>query len=85
MLLTMEMSLRLSCLINWIACEKADLKAQMTILFPQVLLGDYDEAALWLCTHRYYLCMNVRDFFSAGGQYDMLNGEKSFLSPSLLF
>ena len=56
--------------------EKADLKAQMTILFPQVLFGDYDEAALWLCTHRYYLCLNVRDFFSAGGQYDMLNGEK---------
>ena len=56
--------------------EKADLKAQMTILFPQVLIGDYDEAALWLCTHRYYLCMNVRDFFSAGGQYDLLNGEK---------
>lgn len=57
-------------------CEKADLKAQMTILFPKVLLGDYDEAALWLCTHRYYLCLNVRDFFSAGGQYDLLNGEK---------
>lgn len=57
-------------------CEKANLKAQMTILFPQVLLGDYDEAALWLCTHRYYLCLNVRDFFSAGGQYDMLNGVK---------
>jgi hypothetical protein len=48
----------------------------MTILFPKVLLGDYDEAALWLCTHRYYLCLNVRDFFSAGGQYDLLNGEK---------
>lgn len=57
-------------------CEKADLKAQMTILFPKVLLGDYDEAALWLCTHRYFLCLNVRDFFTAGGQYDLLNGEK---------
>lgn len=55
--------------------EKADLKAQMTILFPQVLFGDYDEAALWLCTHRYYLCMNVRDFFSAGGQYNILNNQ----------
>ena len=57
-------------------CEKNNLKAQMTILFPQVITGDYDEAALWLCTHRYYLCMNVRDFFSAGGQYDLLNGKK---------
>lgn len=57
-------------------CSKANLKAQMIILFPKVLLGDYDEAALWLCTHRYYLCMNVRDFFSAGGQYDRLNGTK---------
>ncbi len=64
-------------LFNWLSIhEKADLKAQMTILFPQVLIGDYDEAALWLCTHRYYLCLNVRDFFSAGGQYDLLNGEK---------
>lgn len=57
-------------------CAKANLKAQMTILFPRVLLGEYDEAALWLCTHRYYLCMNIRDFYSAGGQYDMLNGIK---------
>lgn len=67
-------TIRLFNLLN--VCEKADLKAQMTILFPQVLLGEYDEAALWLCTHRYFLCMNVRDFFSAGGQYDMLNGQK---------
>lgn len=57
-------------------CAKADLKAQMTILFPKVLLSEYDEAALWLCTHRYYLCMNIRDFYSAGGQYDTLNGNK---------
>lgn len=57
-------------------CAKANLKAQMTILFPKVLLGEYDEAALWLCTHRYYLCMNIRDFYSSGGQYDMLNGIK---------
>ena len=56
--------------------EKNNLKAQMLILFPQVIKGDYSEAALWLCTHRYYLCMNIRDFFSAGGQYSHLNGER---------
>lgn len=55
--------------------EKMDLKAQMTILFPQVINKDYSEAALWLCTHRYYLCLNLRDFYSAGGQLRRLNGE----------
>ncbi len=54
--------------------EKNDLKAQMTILFPQVIKGDYADAALWLCTHRYLLCLNMRDFYSAGGQYKYLNG-----------
>ena len=35
--------------------EVRALKAQMVILFPQVVLGEYAEAALWLCTHRYIL------------------------------
>lgn len=56
--------------------EKMNLKAQMIILFPKIILSDYADAALWLCTHRFLLCMNTRDFFSAGGQYNMLNGER---------
>ena len=47
----------------------------MSILFPQVILGDYSEAALWLCTHRYLLSLNLRDLFSAGGQWKVLNGK----------
>jgi hypothetical protein len=46
-----------------------------TILFPQVILGDYSEAALWLCTHRYLVSLNLRDLFSAGGQWKVLNGK----------
>ena len=64
-------------LFNYISTEeKRNLKAQMAILFPQVILGDYNDAALWLCTHRYLLCMNTRDFFSAGGQMKFLNGKR---------
>lgn len=55
--------------------EVKELKAEMSILFPQVILGDYSEAALWLCTHRYLLSLNLRDLFSAGGQWKVLNGE----------
>ena len=55
--------------------EKKDLAAQMVILFPQVINGDYTQAALWLCTHRYLLNLNLRDLFSAQGQWIRLNGE----------
>ena len=56
--------------------EKNCLKAQMFILFPQVINKDYKKAALWLCTCRYLLNLNLRDFFSAGGQWKTLNGRK---------
>ncbi len=52
------------------------LKAQMVILFPEVINGEYAEAALWLCTHRYILNLSFRDLFSAGGQWKVLNGER---------
>lgn len=61
-----------SCSLSY----KRQLKAEMLILFPEVILGDYDNAALWLCTHRYLLCLNVRDLFSAGGQFTRLNNKK---------
>ena len=54
--------------------ERRHLNAQMAILFPRVLIGDYADAALWLCTHRYILNLNFRDSFSAGGQWKKLNG-----------
>lgn len=55
--------------------EKKNLAAQMVILFPQVINGDYTQAALWLCTHRYLLNLNLRDMFSSGGQWIRLNEE----------
>lgn len=55
--------------------ERKDLAAQMVILFPQVINGDYTQAALWLCTHRYLLNLNLRDMFSSGGQWMRLNEE----------
>lgn len=55
--------------------ERKDLAAQMFILFPQVINGDYAQAALWLCTHRYLLNLNLRDLFSAGGQWKELDGK----------
>lgn len=61
---------------NKTADEIKWLKAEMVILFPQVINSDYSEAALWLCTHRYLLSLNLRDLFSAGGQWNCLNGRK---------
>jgi hypothetical protein len=61
------------------SCDPKDimkLKAEMLVLFPQIILSDYSEAALWLCTHRFLLCLNFRDLFSAGGQWKYLNNEK---------
>ena len=57
------------------AHDKLFLVAQMFVLFPEVIEGKYEKAALWLCTHKYLLCLNVRDIFSAGGQVKRHNGE----------
>lgn len=51
------------------------LKAEIFILFPEVVSGDYDNAALWLCTRRSVVNYHMRDTFSAGGQQIRLNGE----------
>ena len=54
--------------------EANDLLAQVFILFPEVLGSEFIQAALWLCTRHAILCHNVRDQFSAGGQYSFVNG-----------
>lgn len=64
-------------LMNSISAQERNcLKAQMFILFPQVINGNYNKAALWLCTYRYLLCLNLRDLFSAGGQWKSINGKQ---------
>ena len=55
--------------------EKTKYVAEAFILFPEVINGMYANAALWLCTHKYLLCLNMRDEFSAGGQIKKINGK----------
>ena len=51
------------------------LKAEIFILFPEVVSGNYENAALWLCTRRSVVNFHMRDTFSAGGQQLKLNDE----------
>lgn len=53
---------------------KDDLLAQGFILFPEVLSSEFSQMALWLCTRHSILCHNIRDQFTAGGQYTLVNG-----------
>jgi hypothetical protein len=51
--------------------ETVKLRAEATILFPQVVggsrvKGKYDEASFFLLKHRNIFCTNIRDLFSAG-------------------
>lgn len=69
-------SLRIRLMNHCSTEERNNLAAQMFILFPQVINGDYTQAALWLCTHRYLLNLNLRDLFSAGGQWKVLDGKE---------
>lgn len=67
-----SISLMSNCPVN----ERDYLKAQMLVLFPEVISGNYKKAALWLCTCRYLLDLSFRDSFSAGGQWKYINGRK---------
>ena len=51
------------------------LKAEIFILFPEVVSGNYENAALWLCARRSVVNFHMRDTFSAGGQQLKLNDE----------
>lgn len=48
------------------------LKAEIFILFPEVVSGNYENAALWLCTRRSVVNF-ICGHFSAGGQQLKLN------------
>ncbi|MBQ6179205.1 MAG: hypothetical protein IJK32_06765 [Bacteroidales bacterium] len=58
------------------ANEKSNLVAQLLVLFPEVIFGDYENAAMWLVSTRGIVCTNLRDPFSAGGQIKQMNGAK---------
>lgn len=58
------------------ANEKADLVAQIIVLFPEVVSGKYGKAALWLAGAKGIVCTNIRDLFSAGGKVRVVDGWK---------
>lgn len=61
--------------------ETEMLKAQIFILFPEVLRSDFGKAALWLCTSKGVINYHLRDLFTSGGGIDLVNGET--VSPPL--
>ena len=62
------------------ADEKSDMVAKMLVLFPEVISGNYDRAAMWLAGVQGVVCTNIRDPFSAGGKVRRIDG-KELLSP----
>lgn len=51
-------------------------QAQIFILFPEVVISNYDRAFLWLCTTKGILHSHIRDTFTAGGTIKFINGIK---------
>ncbi len=43
------------------------LKAEIFILFPEVVSGNYENAALWLCMRRSVVNFHMRDTFFPQG------------------
>jgi hypothetical protein len=48
--------------------RKTILKTYIIILFDSVLVGNYKEAVLWLCSRLSVVNYNARDIFTAGGK-----------------
>lgn len=57
---------------NLSCAKKKDLMLQGLILFPEVIVGKYDNFSMWLVTQEGIICPNVRDLFSAGGKFEGL-------------
>lgn len=57
--------------------EKQNIVAQLYLLFPQCMIeNNYIEPAMWLVAYHKIVCHNMRDYFSAGGKAQYLNGKK---------
>ncbi|MGX2985562.1 hypothetical protein ACWIWK_08905 [Helicobacter sp. 23-1048] len=52
--------------------EKKDLMLKGLILFPEVVVGQYNNFSMWLVAQKGIICPNVRDLFSAGGKFNGL-------------
>lgn len=51
-----------------------ELKAQILVLFPEVVKSDYSNAAMWLASAKGIVDPSFRDRFTAGGRIYMVNG-----------
>ncbi len=69
--------------------EKALIRAQSFILFPEVLNPrrdgqKYDNLSLWLCSYKSVVNPHVRDMFSAGGKIVRVNGVEVPVLPQVI-
>ena len=55
--------------------EKKDLKAQLLVLFPEVVNSDYSNAAMWLASAKGIVNPSFRDVFTAGGKVYVIDGK----------
>ncbi|MBR1792457.1 MAG: hypothetical protein IJ764_02300 [Bacteroidales bacterium] len=57
------------------AVELDELRTQILILFPEVVNGNYDNAAMWLASAKGIVNHCIRDNFSAGGKIKCIAGK----------
>lgn len=55
--------------------ERYKLKAQLLILFPEIVDSDYGNAAMWLASAKGVVNPSFRDIISAGGRIYTLDGK----------
>ena len=61
-----SMNIRLWSAAN--STERTDLRAQMLVLFPEMVNGIYGNAAMWLAGAKGIIDPSFRDRYSAGGK-----------------
>ena len=57
------------------ASYRDELKAQILVLFPEVVKSDYSNAAMWLASAKGIVDPSFRDRFTAGGKIYVVNGK----------
>jgi hypothetical protein len=57
--------------------DREELKAQILVLFPEVVNSDYSNAAMWLASAKGVVDPSFRDRFTAGGRIYLVNGKET--------
>ena len=68
--------------------EKQRIKNRAMVYFPEVFSNRSDKfsrLSIWLVTRESVVCPNVRDLFTAGGQDDILIGDKVYKNVPRIF